>query len=377
MMKLFNIKTSLFLAGIVFLAFSCRNKATEQPAADAVADDHIRLSDAQVQLANISTCEVRRGIISQKFSLTGVLKVDEQSIVTVSSRVTGRIEKLYFRNTGETVSRGDKLYELYSEELVNAQREYYTLQSNNWNFSGKYEPSLILEDKLRVLGLMPEQIKQLGKDGKIHFTVTIYSPAAGKIRSVNVTEGQYITEGETMFELADNSKLWIEAQVYPDEIRYLRTGMPAIATVPITGDLPVKCMISFINPSYEQGRNVTLVRAEISNKGNRLYPGMLAVLDVQAKASRGLIIPAASVIEGAEDNRVWIKNEDGDFSCRIIRTGLQAGDSVQVLEGLTDADIVVTTGAYLLNSELILRQGSSFTSPQEGMLENKEIAEIH
>lgn len=356
--KIFRSSTILITAGMIFLTYSCKMKQEQSVEGIKHGDNSIRLSDAQMRLANISTAEVREANIVRKLSLTGVLKVNEESAVTISSRVPGRIEKLFFRNTGETVNKGDKLYEFYSDVMVDAQREYYRLQSNNWNFTGRYEPSLILEDKLLLMGFVPSQIKQLGKDGKIQFRVTIFSPASGKIRAINVSEGQYVEEGQAMFELAEDKNLWVEAQVYPDEIQYLRTGMPATVIVPAAGDLPVECRINFINPSFETGRNVTLVRAEINNPDSRLHPGMFAILNVQTMISRGIVIPSSSVINGNGIECVWVMDEYGLFSERKVKTDLQSGDSVLVLSGLNEADIIVTTGAYLLNSEFILKKGS-------------------
>ena len=325
-----KISISLFPALIILLISSCKMKQEETRLESAPADNFLRLSEAQIQLANINVAGAREGSIGRQLSLTGVLKVNEQSAATVSARIPGRIEKIYFKNTGEAVQKGDRLYEFYSEDLISAQREYFRLQSNNWNFNAKYEPSLAIEEKLTVMGLMPEQIKQMGKDGKIHFTVTILSPVAGKIRAINVSEGQYVTEGESLFELANDNKLWVEAQVYPDEIQYLRGGMPAIVMVPAAGEVPVSCKISFVNPSYESGKNVTIVRTVIDNPDSRLHPGMFAMIVVRTHTSHGIIIPASAVITGSDGDRVWVREENGDFTGRMVTTGIQSGDSILV-----------------------------------------------
>jgi multidrug efflux pump subunit AcrA (membrane-fusion protein) len=133
------------------ILFACKMQVSEEPATDSPAENTIRLSDAQMKLANITVSDVREGSIGRRLSLTGVLKVNEQSAVTISSRVNGRIEKLFFRNTGEKVNKGDKLYELFSDDFITAQREYLTFQSNNYNFTGKYEPSLAVENKLMIM----------------------------------------------------------------------------------------------------------------------------------------------------------------------------------------------------------------------------------
>jgi Cu(I)/Ag(I) efflux system membrane fusion protein len=337
----------------------------EEISGTAEQGNNIILSEAQIQLANINTAGVRAGNIGRKLTFTGVLKVNEQSAVSFSSWISGRIEKLYFRNTGERVKKGDMLYEFYSEELVSTQREYLRLQSNNWNFSAKYEPSLAVKEKLVLMGMMPLQIEQLGKGGKLLFTIPIYSPLNGVIRSVNVSEGQYINEGQSLFEFADDNNLWVEAQVYPDEVQFLRPGMPAIVSVPITGEFPVKCNISFVNPSFETGKNITIVRAMIENPVGRLHPGMFALLSVLTGKSHGMIIPSSAVISDNTGDRVWVREESGEFSFRMVTTGMQSGDSTLILSGLETSDKIVTSGAYLLNSEMILKQGPELPAGKE------------
>jgi membrane fusion protein, copper/silver efflux system len=361
----FKLIVTMISGFILLITFSCKMKPEQMIEGDSGINKNIRLSDAQIQLANINTAEAREGSIGRKLSLTGVLKVNEQSAITISARVPGRIEKLFFKNTGETVAKGEKLYEFYSDDLISVQREYFTLQSNNWNFTRRYEPSLALENKLLIMGMIPSQIQQLAKDGKILFTVTIYSPASGKIRSVNVSEGQYVAEGQQMFELAEDSNLWVEAQVYPDEIKFLKPGMPANVKVPAAGEFTLNSRISFINPSFEAGKNITLVRAVIRNPESKLYPGMFAIMDIQTQSSHGIIIPSSAIISGTDGDRVWVMEENGEFSGRVVTTGLQSGDSVLVLSGIDKPEKIVTSGAYLLNSEFILKQGSSISREVE------------
>jgi len=351
--------SSVSICLILFsLSISCQRNQEQNSSELQTPSNSINLSEAQIQLANIAVAEVAESEIGRRRLFTGVLKVNELSAVNISSRAVGRIQKLYFKNTGETVNIGDSLYQFYSNDLVTAEREYFTLHSNNWNFSRKYEPSLALENRLLLLGMLPSQIAQLTKDGKILFTVTIFSPVKGTIRSIKVNEGDYVEAGQTMFELADNRNFWVEAQIYPDDLPYLKVGTPTAVTIPATGNMPIKSNISFVNPSFEQGKNVTLVRALIDNRDKNLYPGMLALLNIQLQTNRGIVVPASAVIIDKTGSRVWIRNTDGSFSGRIVTTGIQSDDSVQIVSGLAIAESVVTSGAYLLNSELILKKGT-------------------
>jgi len=353
-----NMRYGSIILVFSFLLVSCNRPPEQNRSGSFEPANNLILSDAQVQLANIKVIEVNEGSVGQNKIFTGVLKVNELNAVNISSRTTGRIQKLFFKNSGETVNKGDSLYQIYSDELVATEREYFTLQSNNWNFNGKYEPSLVLEDKLLFLGMAPAQIEQLRKDGKILFNVTILSPVNGTIRSINITEGQYVNAGLTLFELADYNQLWVEAQVYQDDLQFLEVGMPSVITIPFAGNRPVKSRISFINPSFEQGKNVTLVRTLINNPDKSLYPGMHALLSVRSQSKSGVVVPASAVITDRNGSRVWIRNDDGSFSGRRVNAGIQSEDSVLIESGLRNAELVVVSGAYLLDSELILKKGT-------------------
>lgn len=349
-------KSSLYttyIAVIVLLPLlftSCRQKKEEAVVTDQTKDS-LYLSEAQIQLANITLAEARVGTIGQQFLLTGVLKLDEESVNSISSGIPGRIEKLYYKNTGEVIDTGVPLYEFYSEELIALQREYKALFDNNWNYVGKIDRTVSVENRLLLFGMRPWQLNALLKNRNLLQTVTVCSSRRGIIRSVNVTEGQYVEIGQQIYELADDSRIWVEAQVYPNELKYLAVGMPAEVVVPMAGDLRIPNRISFINPAFEPGSNVTLVRAIISNPGKQLHPGMHALISVETQKSKGIIIPASAVLIESRGSVIWVRNEDGSFSSRIITTGIQSADSVLVTSGLKESEQVVISGVYLLNSE--------------------------
>ncbi len=350
--------------GLIFLLncmliFSCGRMPEKKVSVSVPPDGSIRLSEARMQLANIRVEEAGEGSIGREMILTGRLKLNEQNSVSISSRTDGKIEKLFFKATGEKVNPGDSLYSIYSDELVAAEREYFNLQRNNWNALGQYPPSLLLENKLIFLGMMPAQMEELRKDGRILFTITILSQAKGIIRSVNVTEGQYVEAGTKMFELAENNSLWLEALAYPGDLNSLKAGMDARAIIPGDMNREIRTKITSVNPVLEAGKNVTVVRSVIDNSDKKLYPGMMALLKIKSPPVRGIVIPLSAVINDEEGSKVWVRDENGIFSPRSVTTGIQSSDSVLVLSGLEVSDMVVSSGAYLLNSEKILKKGNT------------------
>ncbi len=349
---------SIVFAFALFTTSSCKTATADSDVMIMPEDANIVLSEAQIQLANIKVTEVKEGTISTKITLPGSLKINEQSSVGIASRAAGRIEKLFFKTSGEKVSPGDSLYSFYSEDVIDAERDYFTLQSNNWNITGEYPPSLLLENDLQFYGLTPAQMKQLRIDGKIKFVVTILSQVNGTIRSVYVTEGQYVKEGEKLFELAEDNTLWMEALAYPGDIGSIGIGTEATITIPTEKISDFKTKINYINPTYIAGQNVILVRTALKNSERKLFPGMFALLSIEVSKKKCLIIPVSSVIFDKNENIVWLRNEDGTFSAREIQTGIQSDDSIEVLSGLEKSDVIVTSGAYLLNSESILQRGT-------------------
>lgn len=349
---------ALFFLTITALFLSCTRQNPLKVLPAMTEPSSITLSNAQIQLANIKVAPVINGTIGHQLLLSGVLKVDERSSISISAGIDGRIQKLLFRNTGEIIKEGDALYDIYSEELLDIEREFVALEINNWNTAQRFNRSLTLENTLLLLGLMPSQIKQLRTDKVVMPTITIYSKTRGIIKSIAISEGQYVRVGQQLLELADDSQLWVEAQVYPNELQLLTPGMPVEIIIPVAGNLHLKSDIDFINPAIEPGKNVTLIRSIIDNPHNTLYPGMQALLSVETRKSSGLVIPASALLIYKQGKVVWVQRDDCSFERRIVTTGIETADSVQVLSGLRQSDNIVYSGTYLLNSQMILKRES-------------------
>jgi membrane fusion protein, copper/silver efflux system len=359
-MRMSKINISLLapLLAIILLIASCSPHAEINESVPPAAFEGLKLSGAQIQLANIQVAPVVEGAIGKDLLLTGILKVNEQSAVSISTRSEGRIEKLFFKTVGDLVNPGDSLYTIYSEDLIAAEREYFNIQRNNWNTTGQYPASLLLEDNLLFLGMVPDQITQLKKDGKILFTITIISQVKGIVRSVNITEGEYAEAGKNIFDLATDNTMWVEANSYPEELNTISVGMNATVIIPSAENKQINTRIAYINPVFDPGTNIARVRSVISNPDKDLHPGMLAMLNIRTQKTKGLIIPSSAIINDKDGSKVWVLEDGGIFSDRTITTGHESADSVLVLSGLRESEYVVISGAYLLNSEKILKTAS-------------------
>ena len=324
--------------------------------------DEILLSEQQIQLGNIQTDTIRNGSIVDQLVLTATLNFDQMKSSSVSSRVMGRIEKLYYKDLGDYIKKGSPLYDFYSEDLNTAKQEYLLAIDRKKTFTSEtvidFDQLLqSAKNKLLLWGMSEEQIEEMAKNKKATPATTFYSPAAGYITALDIREGGYITEGGTIVKLADLSSLWAEAQVYTSQLAEI--NMHSIATVqfPDLGGKAIKGNIEFVNPEINPDTRINLIRVSIPNTGNLLKPGMPAYVILKSPQRNTLTLPIDAVIRDAKGASVWIKTGNNSFKSLMIQTGLESNDRIEIKTGLKPGDVVVITGAYLLQSEYIFRKG--------------------
>lgn len=346
----------------------CKMDLTPVKQANSSVMDEIELSEQQVQLGNIHMDTIRSGSIGDQVVLTATLNFDQQKENAVSSRVMGRVEKLYFKNIGDFVSKGAKLFDLYSEELNNAKQEYLlelekqkTLDNSLIDFTQLVQAA---KNKLLLWGMSEAQIQELVKSKKATSLTSIYSNAGGYITAMDIKEGDYVAESGTIVRLADLSTLWAEAQVYSSQLSFMDKGDQAIVQFPDMQGKEVKGKIEFINPELNPATRINLVRVTIPNHGNQLKPGMPAYVIIKNKKHNALSLPIDAVIRDNKGASVWVQISGHKFKYKMVEIGLESNDRVEIKSGLKDGDVVVISGAYLLNSEYIFKIGSN---PMAGM----------
>ena len=347
----------------------CKMPLTAVKKSTAQNKDEVKLSDQQILLGNISVDTIRSGNIGSQTVLTAVLNFDLTKTSAISSRVMGRVEKLYFKNTGDYIRQGDRLFDIYSEDLNNAKQEYLLALERQKAFTGNdvIDFNSLLQsarNKLTLWGMSDAQITQLAQTGKASATTTFYSTDNGYITVLAVRQGDYVMEGGTIVELADLSTLWAEAQVYTSQFSQLQQSASAIVRIPELGDEAIKGSISFVNPEIVPESRINLIRVSIPNKNNKFKPGMSAYVYLAGSKRSALALPVDTVIRDADGATVWIQTEKNTFKNRMVVVGAEEGDMIEIRSGLKPGDLVVITGAYLLNSEYIFKKG---VNPMEGM----------
>ncbi len=338
----------------------------------------IKLNETQIKLANIKTDTVRPQIINEEKTFTGIIAVDENKIQQASARVAGRVEHLYVKNTGEKIETGQVLYDLYSEELISAEKEFLLSLKNKSAFGDNaagYENMInAAKNKLILWGMSDKQIEQLKSDGEVKTSVPVFSTISGVVTNISVREGEYVDEGKIILEVADLSSLWVEGQLYPDDIQNLKEQTEVEITIPSVSDEKIPGKISFVNPELNTGSKINLIRIELANSKMIYQPGMMAYIMININKKKTLAVPANAVIRGEKSSLVWRQNPDGKFDFSMVTLGIQNKDYTEITSGIKAGNVVVTSGTYLLNSEFIFKKGTDpLTNKNKNMNVNMDM----
>ncbi len=372
-----KMKMVVLIVVTVFGVTTCSRKATvkEDHSSHKAASkessqmDMVTLTKRDEQYANIRIDTVREKTISEYTTLLGTTSFDERKITVITARIRGRLDKLFVRNPQQWVATGQPLYSIYSEELLSYENEFLNALQQKAQFSSmKSVVDQLVEGarkKLLLWGLTADQLAQLEKTGAASPLVTFLSPVSGTLIELPISEGQYVEIGSPLFRIADLSQLWIEAQMYTPELKWLYEKPSITAELDNYPGETFRVIPVFDNPKIEADQKISLVRFLITNHKLQLKPGMMAYVNIKRNEKKTLVIPKSSILLG---NMItaWVKTSDGMYENRMIQLGIQNKKEVEVINGLKEGELIVTSGAYLLNSALVLKKGAGMPG-MEGM----------
>lgn len=317
------------------------------------------LSSSQIELANIAVQRVATEAIGNTMLLNGRLKADETQTELVSTRVPGRLDRIFIKETGVHINKGQPIYEIYSEQLLTLQQEYLlALSQSNAVDNKRYQSYLqAAKKRLWLYGMTDKQIQGLAESKTTSPRIQFVAPASGIITEIAVTEGQYVSEGSTIYRLEKLNSLWVEAELYPHEASLIKVGDDVRVSVIGFENEPIKARVLFLSPEFRQGSQVFVMRASIPNPDHRFVPGMQAEVVFEHSKKKALTLPTDAVIRLDQRDHVYKKIGEGKFKAQMVTTGLENFDHVEITSGLNEGDSVVITGAYLLYSEIVLKKG--------------------
>ncbi|MDR3262627.1 MAG: efflux RND transporter periplasmic adaptor subunit [Tannerella sp.] len=326
---------------------------TMQGGGEAIDPDAIMLSEEAVALANIRTTAVSRSRPVKEVNLYGTIQPNERLLRSLVSHVNGRIEKLNISFTGETIREGQVIASIYSPDLRNAQQELLEAVK-----IGEAQPALLraAREKLRLWKLTDRQIAGIEQSGEVSPLVDIVANTGGIVITKNVEQGDYVTQGGVLFNLADLSSVWAMFDAYEADLPYLKTGDKATYTLQALPGKTFQGKITFIDPILDKTTRTAKVRVETSNPGLQLKPEMYARAVVEsALEQRGekIVIPKTAVLWTGKRSIVYVKQPDADmpaFHFREIELGPALGDAYVVLSGIAEGEEIVTNGAFTIDA---------------------------
>lgn len=360
---------------------------------DELGPRQLKMSEAAIQLAHIQTTPVKRAFASAEVRLVGKVAYDETRVANITAWVPGRLDSLYADYTGITVHRGDPMVKMYSPELLSAQEELIQAKNaveNLTDRSGTIIKATSMEalkaarEKLRLLGLSEDQVAQIEAQENPSDHLTIYAPIGGVVVQKNVTEGTYVATGTSIYTIADLATVWVVFDAFESDIGWLATGQKVQFNVDSYPGENFTGAISFIDPVLNDKTRTVKVRVIADNFNGELKPGMFAIGQAQSridkngrlvgsgtgnKAAAPLLIPASAPLITGKRAVVYVQLPDEDdalFEGREIELGPRAGDFYIVKSGLNEGDLVVTNGAFKIDSELQIRAKPSMMTPQGG-----------
>jgi membrane fusion protein, copper/silver efflux system len=328
---------------------------------EGMQGNYITIDKHKQMLAGIEIDTVRLRNITSATTIIGTVAIDEEQVKTVSSRAKGRIDKLFVKNTGVYLKSGSPLYSIYSEQLQADEKEFLSLLQKTKTPSATSKlPNEFLgaaKNKLLLWGLTEKQILELETSGKASPLITFYSHEAGYVSEVKITEGVYVEEGSTLLKITSLNQVWVEAQLYSNEISGIGENKTFQVFSESNPEKVYEGTLVYNNPIIEEGKRVHLLKIRINNSRGKLIPGTLVSVIPEKSLSNVLAVPKSSVLL-EKMKTVWVLTHENTFEQRMVKTGAENKYWIEILSGLKQGDIVVTEGAYLISSEFILKSGA-------------------
>jgi len=340
----------------------------------------IKLSQSARKLADVQTATVERKDVASEKRLVGKIAYDETRLGTIAVRVPGRIEKLYVDFTGTEVKKGDKLFDLYSPELVSTQKELIESlrlfeqisDSPQVLYKTARQTMTAVRERLRLWGFNSDQIAQIESSKIGTENLTIYAPQSGTVTHKNAVEGTYLKTGENIYTIADLSRVWILLDAYESDLSVLRLGQDVEFQTEAWPGQYFKGTVTFIDPLLNQQTRSVKVRVEAQNRRGLLKPEMFVrariITPLSESEKNELVIPATAALITGKRAVVYVADpeNDGVFEGREVVLGSRAGNYYVVKKGLSEGEEVVVNGAFKIDSAIQIQAKPSMMNPQGG-----------
>ncbi len=328
----------------------------------------VKISTEKIQKLGVRTEAAAQRELSRIVHAVGRVEANERLTYTISPKFEGWIERLHVNTTGAAVGRGQPLLEVYSPELVSAQKEYAIAAQGQQalaNASPEARAGMKqLADaslaRMKNWDISDEQLKALSQHPEARHTLTYRSPANGIVMEKKAVQGMRFMPGEVLYQIADLSSVWVLADVFEQDLSMVRPGQAAKVRFNAYPGKDFEARLTYVYPTLNAQTRTVPVRLEMANPGMLLKPAMYADVELSVPSKgKVLSIPASAVIYGGKSQSVLVELAEGRFEPRDVRLGSQGSDYVEVLEGLGEGEKVVVSANFLIDSESNLKAAFS------------------
>ena len=326
----------------------------------------VTISPAKVQKLGVRTAVVERRALSTNGRGVGRVEIDERRLATVAPRFEGWIERLHVAATGQAVRMGQPLFDVYSPELISAQREYEVAAQGLARLKdaapdareGMQAVADAALARLKNWELSPAQLADIAA-GKRVASLSVAAPASGIVLEKKAVQGMRFMPGEVLYQIADISSVWVIVDVFERDLAGIRVGQAAIITLNAYPDRRFTGTVDFIYPTLTAATRTVPVRVVLANPGGLLRPAMYANVELaQVGAGRTAIplaVPTSAVLDSGTRQTVLLVKGEGRYAPRAVKLGRRGDEWIEVLDGLSEGDTVVTAANFLIDSESQLK----------------------
>lgn len=324
-------------------------------------------------ISSVPTVSMEHKYMPISINALGSVAYDTKQIGSISAWISGRIEKLYVRSLFQKVSKGQRIMDIYSPEILTAQENLLMLLNNDSSNKMMIESA---KQKLLLLGMSFQQLQRVINKRKPDFTISVFSNYSGYIKNadrgiqgntlrpmeeltpqtaeLSIKEGMYVKKGETVFKVYNPSNAWVILNIYPQDIDMVKVGQLVNIVPEVTKDKVIQAKINFIEPFYQEGVKTITARVYFDNNTYKLPIGSQVEATIIGTSKTADWLPVSSVVSLGLDKVVFAKY-DNAFKAKKLKLGLQTGNWVQVIDGLKVEDQVAENAQYLMDSESFIK----------------------
>lgn len=351
-----------------------------------LAPGSIKIDPVFVQNIGVVSEEVERTDIPFTVRTLGSLTYNDSQIAWITTKYEGWIERVYVNYVGEPVQKGDKLFEIYSPQLVTTQKEYLQalayaerMEQSDYPDIARRAKSLLASsrERLEYWDITDAQIAELEAEGTLRRTLAVVSPVNGLVvqKMNQALEGMFVKPGMNLYQIVDLSTIWVEVEIFENQVPWLEVGSRAVIELPYQPGRQIVGRVRYVYPYFNDKTRTMKISIELPNPGQRLRADMYANVRFEVPSAKDVIaVPDEAVIHSGQRKVVVIDRGNGRFQVKEVVLGVNGGGLWEVREGLEEGDRIVVSAQFLIDSESNLQEairkmtseGSNTSGPMEG-----------